>query len=91
MSFLALWLACLMAVEITLLIYYAVLPVFGFLVLFVWNAVRSHRKDAGAATVREERWKHELGKALLTVIRWISAGALGCAVASGILLAQWLQ
>ncbi|KAF2624413.1 hypothetical protein BU25DRAFT_461268 [Macroventuria anomochaeta] len=85
--FLALWLACLLAVEITLLVHFAMLPVLWMAAVWLSRCCWSKKERNGLEKGRS--WKQEVLMASGLALRWILAGALGSAGASGILLAFW--
>lgn len=84
--FLALWLACLLAAEIALLIYFWLLPLLRGVVLWMASFYWAKKED-GVVKGGEKSRKKAVLTASGLALRWVLAGALGAAAASGILIA----
>ena len=85
--FLALWLACVLAVEMTLLVHFVVFKLLWEAASMVLPFCRSKTKGKGKAASQEESgWKREVSTISAS---WVLAGVLGSAAATGILIAFW--
>ncbi|KAJ8115274.1 hypothetical protein OPT61_g3045 [Boeremia exigua] len=84
--FLALWLACLLAVESTLLVYFVVLPLLWITASWLCKRQEPVGEGSGILEEAEKDWTQEMISIFTPALQWITAGALGSAVAGSILM-----
>lgn len=87
--FVALWLACMLAVEATLLVLCAMAFVVRVTVMWFCEAHKPRSEVTGVMQGIESARKQGLLPLSALVLCWIVAGALGSALAVGILVAFW--